>query len=324
MHLPPLDVVVYPMTTVGFGRSASRSARSSLATSIVPLSSSTLSLPSTPTADVPGIQKALQGVFRSSKITVQQTERLPGRLHQVYRAKLADGTSLVLKFLPHVSCRALRHEKHSLGTELKTLQYIHEYGQAQLPVPEVYQYQRHGDVLRSPFLLMSYIEGVKLSEVLYHISAGERDTIDRTLGSYMRKMIMLNAQQFGLAHKVFAGKGSHSWRQAFRALLESALRDCEDMLITLPYDSIRCYVEHHIHTLDEVQFPCLVAMNMCEPESVLVHPQTKQVTGLVGFSNVIWGDPLMNDCIANGSNAFFEGYGERPRRAGPPHVRIML
>lgn len=160
--------------------------------------------------------------------------------------------------------------------------------------------------------------------MLPYISAHERGTIDRTLGSYMRTITMLSAQQFGMTHNVFANKGSRTWHEAFRALLESALRDCEDMLVTLPYDSIRYYVEQHIHTLDEVRTPCMVATDMCDTHNVLVHEQTKQVTGLVGFSNVIWGDPLMIEAISNGSDAFFEGYGERPPRAGSPYVRQLM
>jgi len=324
MHLPPLDVAVYPVATMSNGRHVSRSSRDSSAVSSVTSSPSASSPICAPTADFSGIQRAIQGVFRSSKITVQQAERLSGRLHQVYRAKLADGSIFVLKCLPHVSSRALRHEKHGLETELKTLQYLREYRQGQLLVPEVYQYQGHGGVLGSPFLLMSYMEGRRLSEALPYLSTNERHTIDRTLGSYMRTITTLNAQQFGMTHNVFANRGSGSWREAFRALQESVLRDCEDMLVTLPYDSIRYYVEHHLHTLDEVQIPCMVAVDMCDPQSVLVHEQTKEVTGLVGFSNVIWGDPLMNEAIANGSDAFFEGYGERPPRTGAPYARQLM
>ncbi|KAF2444353.1 hypothetical protein P171DRAFT_414328 [Karstenula rhodostoma CBS 690.94] len=324
MHLPPLDAAVYPVVPTNNGRHISRAARASSTVSSISSSSSLSSPTCAPSADFSGIQRAIQSVFRSSKITVQKAERIPGRLHQVYRAQLTDGSIFVLKCPPHTSSRALRHEKHGLETELRTLRYLREYCQGQLPVPEVYQYQEHGGVLGSPFLLMSFVQGRKLSEMLPYLSTHERNTIDRTLGSYMRTITALNAQQFGMTHNVFANKGSTSWRKAFRALLESTLRDCEDMLVTLPYDSIRYYVEQHVHTLDEVQTPCIVAMDMCDAQSVLVDEQTKQVTGLVGFSNVIWGDPLMNEAIANGSDAFFEGYGERPPRSAGPHTRQLM
>ncbi|KAF1977187.1 hypothetical protein BU23DRAFT_322737 [Bimuria novae-zelandiae CBS 107.79] len=324
MHLPPLDVAVYPVVTMNHGRYVSRSARASSAVSSVSSSSSVSSPTCAPTVNFSGIQRAIQSVFRSSKVTVQQAERLQGRLHQVYLAKVADGSIYVLKCPPHLSTRALRHEKHGLETSYKTLRYLRDYLQGQLPVPEVYQYKEHVGVLGSPYLLMTCVPGRKLSEMLPYLSPGERGSIDRTLGTYVQSISSLNAQRFGMTHNVFANKGSRSWREAFQRLLESALRDCEEMLVTLPYDSIRYYIERHLPALDQVQTPYMVAMDMCDPDNVLVDEQTKQITGLVGFSNVIWGDPLMNAGIANGSDAFFEGYGERPSGTGAPYARQLI
>jgi hypothetical protein len=123
---------------------------------------------------------------------------------------------------------------------------------------------------------------------------------------------------------VFAKKGNSSWREAFLALLESALRDSEDMLVNVPYDSVRYYVGQHSHFLDEVTEPRLVALHACDPQNVLIDEHTKRVTGLVGFSNVIWGDPLMSGGIADGSEAFFEGYGECPSRTGGVKARLLM
>ena len=127
-----------------------------------------------------------------------------------------------------------------------------------------------------------------------------------------------------MTHRVFAKKGSDSWREAFLALLEAALRDSEDILVTMPYDSIRYYVGHHAHFLEEVTEPRLVALHACDPTNVLVDETTKQVTGLVGFSNVIWGDPLMTGGMADGSEAFFEGLGECPIKTGGVKARLLM
>lgn len=324
MHLPPLDVAVYPVVTMNHGRQSNRSTQTSSTDSSVSSFSSASSPTRVSPSGIPGIQRAVQSVFRSSKIAVQQAERLPGRLHQVYLAKITDGSTFVLKCPPHASFRMLRHEKHELDTELKTLRHLREYGSGQLPVPEVYDYKEHGGVLGSQFLLMTYLPGRKLSEMLPYLSGQERKTIDRTLGSWVRSITALTARQFGMTHDVFADKGSQSWREAFRSLVESALRDCEDLLVTLPYESIRYCIQQHLRALDEVQTPCMVAMGMCDPEKVLVHEQTKQVTGLVGFSKVVWGDPLMDGGIANGSDAFIEGYGQECPRVGAPYVRHLM
>lgn len=127
-----------------------------------------------------------------------------------------------------------------------------------------------------------------------------------------------------MSHRVFDNRGSKSWREAFLALLEAALRDAEDILVTIPYDSIRYYITQQGHALDEVVEPNLVALDVCKPDNVLIDEYTKQVTGLVGFSSVVWGDALMNGGLARGSEAFFEGFGECPVRIGGVKTRMLM
>jgi aminoglycoside phosphotransferase (APT) family kinase protein len=322
MHLPPLDVAVYPVVTMSHGRHGGRQLRHSSAVSSSSSASSASSSAGAITPDFSSIQKVVRSVFRSSKITLQQVERLQGRLHLVYLARLADGSALVLKCPPAYNTRLLRHEKHGLETERKALETLREY--TQLPVPQILKYDNKGGPSGAAFLMVSHITGRRLSDLQNYITASQRQAIDRTLGTYVRTLTSLSATQFGLTHRVFAKKGYASWREAFLALLEAVLRDAEDMLVTVPYDSIRYYVEHNSEYLDEVTEPRLVALNVCEPQNVLIDEHTKQVTGVVGFSNVVWGDPLMSGGVANGSADFFEGFGESPTREGGVKARLLM
>lgn len=320
MHLPPLDVTVYPVVTMSHGRHNGQFTRTSSEIS----SSSSASFTSTcsVTPDFLSIQTVIRHVFRSSRITVLQAERLQGRIHQIYLTKLADGSSLVLKCPPIRKTRTLRHEQHALETEWKTLETLREY--TQLPVPQIIKYDGQGGALGAPYIMMSHLPGRRLAELSSSLTADERKTIDRTLGSCVRNLTTLSATQFGLTHEVFAKKGSASWKEAFLSLLESVLRDSEDMLVNVPYDSVRYYVGQHGHFLDEVTESCLVALYACDPQNVLIDEHTKRVTGLVGLSNVIWGDPLMSGGIADGSEAFFEGYGESPSRTEGVKARLLM
>jgi hypothetical protein len=172
--------------------------------------------------------------------------------------------------------------------------------------------------------MTSFVPGRTLSDISSWLTAAERKIIDRTLGAYARALTALSATRFGTICNISAKKGSTSWRKEFLALLEAVLRDAEDILVNIPYDSIRYYVERHSHVLDEVTEPRLVALYACEPENVLIDEDTKQVTGLVGFSDVIWGDSLMCGGLANGSSAFFEGFGECPVRYGGVKARMLM
>ncbi|KAI8939409.1 hypothetical protein NX059_003191 [Plenodomus lindquistii] len=172
--------------------------------------------------------------------------------------------------------------------------------------------------------MISHIPGRRLSEMSPYLTTAEQQIIDRTLGTYVRALTSLSATQFGMTHRVFAKKGSNSWREAFLALLEAGLRDAEDMLVTVPYDSIRYYVGKHAHFLEDVTEPRLVALTVCDPSNVLIDEETRRITGLVGFSNVIWGDPLMTGGIAEGSASFLEGLGECPLKTDSIRSRLLM
>jgi len=323
MHLPPLDVAVYPLATTSRGTYAVGPSRPSSITSSSSSSSSSASRTRTAAPDFPSIQRIIRSVFRSPHIVLQQAERLAGSVHQVYLTRLADGSCLVLKCAPSHRVRLLRHEQQLLETESKALKTLHEF--TSVPVPQLLKHDSTGGVLGIPFLMMSHVPGRRLSELSPRLTAREKQTIERTLGSHVRTLTSLSATQFGLTHRVFASKGSRSWREAFLTLLEAGLRDAEDMLVTVPYDSIRHCVGQQAHFLDEVTEPRLVALTVADPTNVLVDEETKQITGLVGFSHVLWGDPLMTGGIAEASHAFLQGLGDAcPAKTPGTRARLLM
>lgn len=290
MHLPPLDVAVYPVVTMSHGRYG-RSGRPTSTSSNVPNS-----------PDFSIIQKLVRHVFHSSRVIVQQVERLQGHLQQVYLVRMADGGALMLKCPPPFNTRLLRHEQRGLETEAKIVELLAANTQ----------------------LMLSHIPGTPLAEVAPYLSASERSIVDRTLGAYVRSITSLAAPSFGITHRVFSGTGSTTWREAFLSLLESALRDAEDMLVSVPYDSIRYHAARHGYLLEEISEARLVPLDMGGLENVLLDDRTKQVCGLLGFSNVIWGDPMMAAVFTNASEAFYEGYGECPARIGLVFCRYAV
>ncbi|EOA89682.1 hypothetical protein ACJQWK_02601 [Exserohilum turcicum] len=303
------------------GTYAVKHVRRSTSSTSISSSSSSSSTAST-TLDIPSIQRLVRTVFRSSRITVQQVELIQGFLGQIYITRLGDGSSLVLKCPPRHSVRLLRHEKHFLVTERSMLETIRTH--TRIPVPQLIKYDCHGEPLGTPFLMMTHVPGRRLSELAPYLSGSQRSAIDHTMGTHVRALTALSAAQFGMAHRVAAKKGSSSWREAFLGLLEAALRDAEDMLVNSHSESIRYWIGKHTHHLDAVTEPRLVALNACCPDNILVDELSKHVVGLVGFSNVIWGDPLMSGGIAGASEAFFAGFGQCPPTTGGARVRMLI
>lgn len=93
------------------------------------------------------------------------------------------------------------------------------------------------------------------------------------------------------------------------ALTEAVLRDGEDMLVILPYEQLRQQFRQWAYTLDEVVQPRLSVLDFGDG-SVLVDPETRTVTGLIGFERSGWFDPLLSVAFQRPSSAFIEGYGK--------------
>ena len=79
-------------------------------------------------------------------------------------------------------------------------------------------------------------------------------------------------------------------------MLESVLRDAEDMFVNLPYSQIREQLVKAEGSLDEVREARLVIPGLSDPGNVLVDRQTKEITGVMDFTRALWGDvELMKD-----------------------------
>ncbi|KAK0650279.1 hypothetical protein DIS24_g6938 [Lasiodiplodia hormozganensis] len=314
MHLPPLDYhSSFPLVTMS---------RHSFHAGIGGLSppAALQSRPQSPSPDVPGIQKLLRDHFRSSRISLQQIERIQTNLHRLYLLHLTDGSRLVLKCTPAASTRLLRSEHLSLVTEAHILELLANASpRVHIPLPRLLCADTSPDAepLGCSYMLRTHVHGISLAHLRPHLSGNDLAQIDHALGSYLKAMASMTAPTFGPALTVAAGKGSSSWREAFLLLLESVLRDAEDMLIALPYDFIRSLVQAQQATLDEVRTPVLVAMDAGRPGNVLVDERKRCVSGLVGWGNSVWGDALLAGVCwgysadqTNGSNGtFWGGFG---------------
>lgn len=270
------------------------------------------------------IQKLLRDVFRSSRSTstVQQVEQLPDSPARAYLLRMPNGSEYVLACPPEAGTRLLSHELDALDAEASVLSVI--ASQANVPVPRLISQSSRNSNLGGPFLLRTSVKGTRLSDMAARLSPSERAHIDRTVGSFVRRISLVSGSSFGPSHAVLAGQGSASWSAAFRQLMEAALRDGEDALVSVPYRNIRLYCERYAHVLDGVRVPQLLAYEMGMPQNVIVDEHSKQVTGLVGFGHVIWGDPMLAEVFADPGESFWEGYRECPMRAGPEGIRQLL
>lgn len=305
MHLPPFDNGVYPLATMTLGN---------------PLSF----LPSpqaAPSPDFVNTQELLRTILRAPRLHLHQVERLGGQVHRLYLVRSTDGRAYVLKCPPSHNVHLFRHEQRSLHGESQILKLI--ASAPEIPVPQSIHCREHGGAF-GPYLLRTYIQGTRLSQISPYLSTSQRAHIDRSLGYFLKRITSSTAGTYGLSGPVFAGEGQSTWREAFHHLLESTLRDAEDMLVSIPYQSIRSHFQKQEALFDQVTTSQLVPMQAGLPSNVLINDLTKQVSGLIGFSDVLWGDPMISPILANASPEFWEGFGSCPLRTGNERVRQLL
>jgi hypothetical protein len=268
-------------------------------------------------------QKLLRQLYRDPSLSLQQVERLRAHLHRLFIIRTVDSTTFLLKCAPSRETRLLRHEYKSLETEGRTLDLI--ASKSHVPVPRRLNYEASSNnSIRSPYLLRSYIPGKTLASLSPYLSAAERSDVDRSLGAYFHSLTGIRLRSFGFTSKVYAGAGSETWSQAFRAILESALRDAEDVLVSLPYDQIRYWAAANKAALDEIVEPRMVPLEAADPSKIILDERRKYVVGLLGFSNVVWGDPLLAGAFDSASEAFWEGYGGKPEDTPGYRKRRLL
>ncbi|KAK7543558.1 hypothetical protein IWX49DRAFT_594793 [Phyllosticta citricarpa] len=281
----------------------------------------TTSRSQSPSVDFARVRTLVRDLLPASR-PLQQLERFPARLHTIYLLHLRDGSRLVLKCPPAPRTRVLRCEHPSLANESRALGIFTNITSCPFAVPQILRYEgaASSSTIGTPYLLRSHVDGTPLRDLAGRLTSTDRDAINQSLGYFLRFQSSLTGPSFGPLVTVSSGRGARSWREAFMLLLESVLRDAEDMLIALPYDMIRSGIQAKLRALDHVSTPRLVALDAGRPENVIVDPRSKQIAGLVGWGATVWGDPLLAavfwfDDVDNVRGAFWQGLG-RPGGVG--------
>lgn len=236
------------------------------------------------------LQRTIRQTMLHPSIAVARTEVLPNHLHEINLIHLSDGSRLALKAGPSPVALLLRHERCMLDNEALTLQIL---ARSNLPVPRLFKYDRSGTRLGSPFLLTTFLPGTSYAAERTRLSASERADVDNQLRLLMAAIgqhVPSSPRSFGPVALSAANQGHLTWREAFKAMLESVLMDAEDQIVNLPYAQIRDELARCEGSLDDIEEPRLVVMGLCEPRNVLIDRQTNSITGLLDFGMALWGD----------------------------------
>lgn len=236
------------------------------------------------------LQEMVERTLLSPSTAITHIEDLPNHLHNVHIIHLSNQSRLALKVGPSPTVLLLRHERYLLDNEALALEIL---GPSDLPFPRILKHDSTSTPLGSPFILTTCLTGIPYAEVQKHMTSSERVSIEhqiRFLNAAIGQHVSSAPNAWGPVVLAASQQGYKSWREAFKAMLESVLMDAEDLTINIPYAEIRDAVATSEGILDEITQPRLVVLGLCEPRNVLIDGQTNSVTGLLDFGRALWGD----------------------------------
>ncbi|KAL8708800.1 MAG: hypothetical protein Q9220_006361 [cf. Caloplaca sp. 1 TL-2023] len=236
------------------------------------------------------LQDMIQKSLLCPSLTVAQVEDLADHLHNVSIVHLSTGSRVVLKASPSPISRLLRHERFLLDNEALTLQVL---ARGDLPIPRILKHEPKANHLGSPFLLTSFLAGTSYEKMKKSMAGAERANIEHQLNflaAAISQHVPLAENSYGPLASAASNRGSRTWKEAFKIMLESLLMDAEDLLVNLPYAQIRDEVIRCEAVLDNVTEARLVVLGLCEPRNILIDRQTNTITGLLDLGRAIWGD----------------------------------
>ena len=277
-----------------------------------------ISMPRNPprSPDRASIQRVAADTLKTPNVTV---EKLTGHLYNTYRLQLPQGYFCVLRCRPTFNIRMLRHEEDRLASDASVLQLLSR--REDVVAPRLLQYERTTADIGCFYTVTGPFTGAILASIGQTLSPQARADVDRSLGQYVRRLAAITGPAFGSVHQ---GSGSASWTKTFALLLESVLRDAEDSLVSLPYDTIRDQVRKHRASLDKIARPRLVMLEAASASGIVVNPATRQVVGLLDYSTGIWGDPFVCDCFYRPTQSFLDGFGDTVTGDNDKRIRHLL
>ncbi|PQE32451.1 Aminoglycoside phosphotransferase protein [Rutstroemia sp. NJR-2017a WRK4] len=314
------------------------------------------------------------------ELTLGSVEELPStQLPRLYTLNMSDDNKLLLSFAPSLAVRLLRHETSLQYAEATLVHFLEtsmsrrKEGSMSLEsrqqdslhlnlkdvVPKMLKHSSNNREMAYPYTIFEQTPGKTLSNLSIYLSIPERQLIDKQIGSLTRSLASLTSPTgtFGTAARVLPdpfkqsspsaaiprGEGSSTWTEAFNNLLESILRDGEDMAVLLPYDVRLSW------RLDAVTLPRLVLLDLGEKNILIengaptstsspsrsasssTRTQPPKVTGLRSWSQGVFGDPLLSSVFENPSASFLEGWNSSADSSEPliedpanADVRLLL
>lgn len=227
-------------------------------------------------------------ILRSCRLkageTLEEVDLLIDSPRQPFHFTLSSGRHLILKISS--PSRWLQPEPDVFANETAILETMADAG---IDTPRVFSNACSGLAGTKDYLLLDHGKNVPFC-TLTAVSDDQSASAGKSLSRWLERVSEVHSTAFGSIN----GVARSSWRECFQTMVEDLLVEAENMLVHLPYDQIRSHVQGLAYALDVMIIPSLVILGPSSRISnTMIEPSSMAVTGLVDYSNVVWGDPAM-------------------------------
>jgi aminoglycoside phosphotransferase (APT) family kinase protein len=227
----------------------------------------------------------------------------------IYKLRLLNGRSVVLKIAPPPAVEVMTYEQGAMGIELAALRLIAE--RTGVPVPDVEFADQSHELCNADYFFMPYVDADNLGIVRGELTAADLEHFHEALGAVNRELNSIRGPWFG----PLAGPADPSWRTAFTRMVEDVLKDGERRQVELgwDYDVIRTVVAGNAGSLDEVTEPAYVEWDLWDGNVMI---RDGAIASILDHERAFYGDPLIEAGFAGtqlpafgNPTAFMRGYG---------------
>lgn len=222
--------------------------------------------------------------------------------------KLEKG--VILKTSPHGNANITDHEKNNIKTEIHTYKMMKG---KKIPVPRIYAYDLSQEILPCDYFFMEKIPG----KTWYDYWPIRDHGLMRALGKYTARIHEVTADRFGSIIDDGVNQFD-TWGEAFIAMIEQAIAECQRQNLPLNYDKLRHAVYSRKELLDRLEKPSLVNFDLWAGNIFVTKEKNGYyLRGIIDFERSFFGDPLASFATAfllydrvEKEKAFSEGYSK--------------
>lgn len=225
--------------------------------------------------------------FNQSSENIVISKLSGGMKNAVYLIE-KDNFKTVLKVAPKDESKMITVDRNIIWWEAQMLKLMNEIT---FPSPKLFHYDDSCEICESPYMFMSYIDGVDFLSVKKQLTEIEIANIEYELGTLSAKICSIENNDFYLpSHPQKKFDNNYDFvKNLFEALLEDAKLKQLDLGEAI-YKKIMDIIESKKESLNNITKICLSHTDIWDG-NVLI--KNGKVTGIVDFSDLYYCDELL-------------------------------